>query len=352
MKIAIIGSWRESDADEWHLRDKQEFFKAVNMLGGSLVEMGHRLVVATDAQQTADRAAVDGAVHALPRKGSYTSPVIELLQGRRPTYSSLMRERPGFVSLAEKMPTAEVAKLHQVQIADVVFAAGGAEKTLQAIIAAAASGKRIVPVACFGGAAEKARTIMKTMSATWGPNVPSDQVLGTLATAWSPPTNELILHALGVRHPRLLIIHGRDTESCKQLQSHIRELGLPDPVVMALEPDRGAAIPEKFEQLAVHVDAAIALVTPDDVGRLGADEASAMRSRARQNVWVEVGWFWGRLDRSRVLLLGKGDVEMPSDLSGLMVKRFHQTPAERSEEIRQWIESMGWPRPGGELRAD
>ena len=38
--------------------------------------------------------------------------------------------------------------------------------------------------------------------------------------------------------------------------------------------------------------------------------------RARENVWVEVGWFWGRLDRRRIFLWLKDDVPLPSDLQG------------------------------------
>jgi predicted nucleotide-binding protein len=70
-----------------------------------------------------------------------------------------------------------------------------------------------------------------------------------------------------------------------------------------------------------------------------------VRPRARQNVWVEVGWFWGALGRSRVLLIGKEGVELPSDLSGLLVEQFTKSPSERATEICNWIQSLGWPRP-------
>ena len=95
----------------------------------------------------------------------------------------------------------------------------------------------------------------------------------------------------------------------------------------------------------MQVDAAIALVTPDDRGGLRTDSDAGLRGRARQNVWVEVGWFWGRLGRARVLLLGKKGVELPSDLSGLLVGQFDDTPTACEAEICQWIESLGWPRP-------
>ena len=40
--------------------------------------------------------------------------------------------------------------------------------------------------------------------------------------------------------------------------------------------------------------------------------------RARQNVIYELGYFTGKLGRGRACLLRKGDVDMPSDLAGLV----------------------------------
>lgn len=61
------------------------------------------------------------------------------------------------------------------------------------------------------------------------------------------------------------------------------------------------------------------LLTPDDLGRLAEQEIPDQR-RARQNAVFEYGFFLGALRRAggRVLLLTKGDLEMPSDLSGIV----------------------------------
>ena len=58
------------------------------------------------------------------------------------------------------------------------------------------------------------------------------------------------------------------------------------------------------------------LLTPDDEG--GLKHSDAMRLRARQNVIFELGFFIGRLGRNRVCALTKGDVEIPSDYSGVV----------------------------------
>jgi len=343
MRIAITGSWRVEDEQLWKLRDKEKFFEATKTLGSELVTLGHRLVVATDSCHTADRAAVDGAEKALPEDRVYSTPVVDLLRADHEAFKAFSAKRPGFVNLRPAPLNAEVTKLYQVHQADVVLAVGGAEKTLQATIAAAVAGKRVVPLGCFGGAAEQAVTVFQ--EGRWGAHIPSQDLLGSLKGGWVPEINELVLRALGVRHPTVLIVHGRDLASRDALIHLLVELGLPQPIVMAAEPPLGRALPEMFEQLAVQVDAAIALVTPDDLGGLAMDSDAGLRGRARQNVWVEVGWFWGRLGRARVLLLGKKGVELPSDLSGLQVEQFDDTPTACEAKICQWIESLGWPRP-------
>jgi predicted nucleotide-binding protein len=46
--------------------------------------------------------------------------------------------------------------------------------------------------------------------------------------------------------------------------------------------------------------------------------AATQVSRARQNVIFELGYFAGKLGRGRACLLRKGDVEIPSDLYGVI----------------------------------
>jgi vacuolar-type H+-ATPase subunit F/Vma7 len=346
MRIAITGSWREKDAAEWGLRDRDGFFRAARAIGAELVKLGHRLVVATDAPHTADRAAVDGAVEGLPRDGVYEEPVVDLLRPDHEAFGDLAERRPGFVNLRSTPPNSQVTKLYQVHLSDAVLAIGGADKTLQAAIAAAVSGRRIVPVGGFGGAAAQAVEVFEATAGRWGPHVPPHDRLGPLALRWTPASTELVLRALGARHPRILIVHGHDLESRDDLFRLLVELGLPQPIVMAAQPELGRTLPQKFQDLAEKVDAAIALVTEDDLGRLREEADAMLRGRARQNVWVEVGWFWGKLGLARTMLLGRRGVEMPSDLSGLLVGEFERSPVERENEICQWVESLGWPRPG------
>lgn len=102
----------------------------------------------------------------------YDRPVVDLVCSIAEAFAELSASRPGFVTRLNPPRTGEVTKLYQVHLADVVLAIGGADKTLQAAIAAAASGKPVLPVGCFGGAAEQASQIFSAMAGSWGPHVP------------------------------------------------------------------------------------------------------------------------------------------------------------------------------------
>jgi predicted nucleotide-binding protein len=87
-------------------------------------------------------------------------------------------------------------------------------------------------------------------------------------------------------------------------------------IILHEQPDAGRTIIEKFVDCADEVGFAVVLLTPDDLG--GSALASTHVARARQNVIFELGYFAGKLGRGRVCLLRKGEVEIPSDLYGVI----------------------------------
>lgn len=140
-----------------------------------------------------------------------------------------------------------------------------------------------------------------------------------------------------VRSLPILIIHGHDSASRLELENFLfRKFPHVAPVSMILETAGAAALPEKFEELAARVSGAVALLTPDDIVTTIRTGDSA--ARARQNVVIEIGWFWGRLGRDRCLLLMRDAVEIPSDLSGVEVHKYKESPIERSEAVRDFID--------------
>ena len=114
----------------------------------------------------------------------------------------------------------------------------------------------------------------------------------------------------------VFIVHGHDDEGKETVARFVENFGI-EATILHEQANRGQTIPEKFEEHASEAGFAIILLTPDDVGA-SKDETDDPKPRARQNVVLELGYFWGRLGRGRVCVLHKGGVELPSDMQGLL----------------------------------
>ena len=117
----------------------------------------------------------------------------------------------------------------------------------------------------------------------------------------------------------IFVVHGRDDGLKAQVQNLLERATGAEIVVLHQQADQGRTVIEKFEAHAQQSMFAVILLTPDDEGRLKGQDH--WKDRARQNVVLEHGYFIGRLGRSRVVALYKGDVELPSDLNGIIYKR-------------------------------
>jgi len=114
---------------------------------------------------------------------------------------------------------------------------------------------------------------------------------------------------------RVFIVHGRDEALKETVARFLEKLDL-HPVILHEQPSQGRTVIEKFEGHA-DVDFAVVLLTTDDLGYPNGEPLKA-QSRARQNVIFELGYFIGRLGRSRVCALYKGGVEILSDYEGVV----------------------------------
>jgi CheY-like chemotaxis protein len=122
------------------------------------------------------------------------------------------------------------------------------------------------------------------------------------------------------RKPKCFIVHGRDEDTLLELKSFIQDdLQVDDVVILREQPNFGRTIIEKFEDFAKEIDIAFVLLTPDDVATFKKTPNSKKR-RARQNVIFELGYFYAQLQRrkGRVVLLYKNQLELPSDISGIV----------------------------------
>jgi predicted nucleotide-binding protein len=115
---------------------------------------------------------------------------------------------------------------------------------------------------------------------------------------------------------RIFLVHGHDEallqETARFLQTLDQEF-----VILREQPNRGRTIIEKFEDFA-DVGFAVIHLTPDDRGGQEGDAFDNQMPRARQNVILELGYFLGRLGRSRVCALYRPGVLIPSDYSGVL----------------------------------
>jgi predicted nucleotide-binding protein len=122
----------------------------------------------------------------------------------------------------------------------------------------------------------------------------------------------------------IFIVHGHDEAARHEVARFIEQLGL-HPIILHEKPDRGKTIIEKFEHHA-DVGFAVVLLTPDDVGH-PKDKPAESKPRPRQNVVLELGYFIGKLRRSSVCALLKGDIEIPSDYAGVLYTRMDDAGA-------------------------
>lgn len=130
---------------------------------------------------------------------------------------------------------------------------------------------------------------------------------------------------------KIFIVHGRDEGPREAVSNVLNSLGL-EPIILNRLPNRSRAVIEKIE---AHSDVgfAVVLLTPDDEGNLKGENPKA---RARQNVLLELGYFLGKLTRSRVCVLVKGDVEIPSDWAGVINEEYDDlSPAWKMMLVRE-----------------
>lgn len=135
---------------------------------------------------------------------------------------------------------------------------------------------------------------------------------GATSTAKNEPAALVI-----ERSDRVFIVHGHDETLKIKTARFIEKLGL-RAVILHEQANQGQTIIEKIEK---HTDVgfAIVLYTKDDLGNSKIDaESGKFNFRSRQNVVFEHGYLIAKLSRSRVVPLVSGEIELPSDISGIV----------------------------------
>jgi predicted nucleotide-binding protein len=138
---------------------------------------------------------------------------------------------------------------------------------------------------------------------------------------------------------RVFIVYGHDVDAREQLELLLRRMKL-EPVVLQNIPSAGQTIIEKLETCS-DVTFACVLLTPDDEGHATA-KPDTKRFRARQNVVLELGMFLANLGRKRVAILHKGNLELPSDIHGLLYIPFNDRVDEVKERVAAELQEAGF----------
>jgi predicted nucleotide-binding protein len=124
----------------------------------------------------------------------------------------------------------------------------------------------------------------------------------------------------------VFLVHGADHGVKDTVARYLTKLNL-DPIVLHEQPNLGDTIIEKLERTSP-VAFSVVLLTCDDKAYPISD-TSSLKSRARQNVVFELGYFIGKLGRKKVCALYTEGVELPSDYHGVVYIPFDTAGAWR-----------------------
>lgn len=148
----------------------------------------------------------------------------------------------------------------------------------------------------------------------------------------------------------VFVVHGHDAHTRDQVCDELRRIGV-EPVTLAKERGPSQSLLQKFLRVAERANFAIVLLTPDDFGASlrQYDQPGvgthALKFRARQNVILELGFFYGRLGWENVFVLqgpapkAYPDFEHPSDLAGVVFEEIDEAGAWKAELARKLAEA-------------
>jgi predicted nucleotide-binding protein len=161
-----------------------------------------------------------------------------------------------------------------------------------------------------------------------------------------------------VNSKQVFIVHGHDSGSKYELARIIENDFKLKSIILHELPDMGKTVIEKLENISEMPGYVFVLLTPDDIGveKIEGMTISDLNNadpnrkglkidfkyRARQNVVLELGYFIGKLGRNRVCCLYRGEVDIPSDVSGVLYKKFTNSVSEVYGEIRKELNAAGY----------
>ncbi len=321
MNVAVIGSCRSGVSTPWPLRNECKFGDFCEKLGEKLAKEKHFLIIPCDNdKKSADWSCLQGFKRKSADPKSWT---VKALGGTNPSSK-------GHIEAARE--------------ANCVILMGGANGTYAAGMTAIYRRIPLLPLACFGGAAEDVLEALK---------LSTEHPLRSAVFKGTPFNEAHILKVIMDElsgHPRLLLVHGRskDRDSVLNiLTTHFPKLH--PPIILDYSGNAAIGLANKFSSLAGSSTGAIVICTPDDIGnsvldangiKLDPAELIKFVPRARENVWLEMGWLWAAIGRDRILMLVKNDTNIPSDIKDAVYVPYRDNPKDVENQIIQFVKKM------------
>ena len=150
----------------------------------------------------------------------------------------------------------------------------------------------------------------------------------------------------------VFLVHGHDLGFRDEVDQYLRALDI-RPVILSKVGGGSRSLLEKFEKVAREASFAVVVMSADDIGasrrQYEDDERGGhqtLKFRARENVILELGFFYGRLGWEKVFVVQKPpehawpDFERPSDLAGAV---FFETSNESNwrNELAESLRTAG-----------
>lgn len=348
MTVAVYGAWYAGRSGFTCSGDLKDFIKVGHNIGGILAKLGVKVVITSYTPNTLDgyvaQGYLDWSTKNNPGKSPVEPPLVvvnyidDLADGvaenSNKQFSVLFSKHGDFVTYEHAKGLLRFNRhLAGLKKADVVLTLGGADHTFMAGEVALLAGKPLIPVASFEGASKELLKDTIALTAEQG----RISLLGKLFGPWCKETERTITSLLSIM--RVAIIHGHGDDWI-EVRDFVGQLprgahGSFVPLVMRDMVQGAVTFSNKWETLAAEATAAVAVITPDDIGGLGSEKERT--ARARQNIWIEIGWIWGRLGRRRLMVLVREGVEFPSDFQGVEFLRYTFSPMERNKELETFL---------------
>lgn len=131
----------------------------------------------------------------------------------------------------------------------------------------------------------------------------------------------------------IFVVHGDNAACAREVARMIGRSTGRDAVILREQPQDGRTAIERFDEVVTGAAFAVVVLTGDDEGRSRRELSDPCR-RGRQDVIFELGFFFGKLGRDRVVVLVEEGVEHPSAVNGLFYTELDRAGAWQQDLAR------------------